>query len=115
MELLLPKTAYKKGCRPVIYLSNAEMKQLGISNDEKWRVVRLENVDGTGINWIHEREWRCKGSFQIPESPIAVLVKNSKEAARLQQVISKNKRNLTSIPSSIIPLSILCQGLPYMA
>ncbi|QFT22736.1 hypothetical protein FIV02_14270 [Pseudomonas sp. THAF187a] len=109
------KTAYKKGCRPVIYLSNAEMKQLGISNDEKWRVVRLENVDGTGINWIHEREWRCKGSFQIPESPIAVLVKNSKEAARLQQVISKNKRNLTSIPSSIIPLSILCQGLPYMA
>ncbi|WP_137279190.1 DUF2971 domain-containing protein [Pseudomonas rhizoryzae] len=109
------KTAYKKGCRPVIYLSNAEMKQLGISDDEKWRVVRLENVDGTGINWIHEREWRCKGSFQIPESPIAVLVKNSKEAARLQQAISKNKRNLKSIPRSIIPLSILCQGLPYMA
>jgi hypothetical protein len=109
------KTAYKKGCRPVIYLSNSEMNQLGIDEDEKWRIVRLENVDGVGINWIHEREWRCKGSFDVPESPIAVLVKDSDEATRLQKIISKNKRQLTSIPKSIIPLSILCQGLPYMA
>ncbi|MCV4285660.1 abortive infection system antitoxin AbiGi family protein [Pseudomonas capsici] len=109
------KTAYKKGCRPVIYLSDAELKQLGIADEEKWRVVRLEDVDGTGVNWIHEREWRCKGSFSVPQSPIAVLVKNSDEAAKLQKIISKQKHNLTSIPKSIIPLSILCQGLPYMA
>ncbi|WP_207867512.1 hypothetical protein [Pseudomonas sp. 58(2021)] len=112
--LVTKKTAYKKGCRPVIYLSNAEMEQLGIDEDEKWRVVRLENVDGKGINWIHEREWRCKGSFDLPESPIAVLVKDSSEAKNLQKIISKHKRELISIPNSVIPLSILCQGLPYM-
>ncbi|MBD8476090.1 hypothetical protein IFT98_16155 [Pseudomonas sp. CFBP 8770] len=113
--VITKKTAYKKGCRPVIYLSDAEMEQLGIAEDEKWRVVRLENVDGTGVNWIHEREWRCKGSLIMPESPIAVLVKSSNEAARLQKVLSKRKRDFASMPNSIIPLSILCQGLPYMS
>jgi hypothetical protein len=113
--IITKKIAYKKGCRPVLYLSDAEMRQLGINNDEKWRVVRLENVDGVGINWIHEREWRCKGDFELPKSPLAVLVKDTDEAAKLQKILSKNKSKFESFPKSVIPLSVLCQGLPYIA
>src|SRR5437773_8569908 len=34
------KYAYRHGCRPVLYLSDKETKDLGIPRDELWRVVR---------------------------------------------------------------------------
>lgn len=112
--LLTKKYAYKNGCRPVIYLSNEELTAIGVPDEELWRVVRLEGVDGSGVNWIHEREWRCKGTFFLPPNPHAVLVKNIAEAKRLKKLIDKDPSSFKSVPSSIIPLTILCQGLPYM-
>ena len=112
--LLTKNYAYKHGCRPVMYLSNEELTAIGVPDEELWRVVRLEGVDGSGVNWIHEREWRCKGSFRLPPNPHAVLVKNVIEANKLKKLIEKDPDSFKSVPSSIIPLTILCQGLPYM-
>lgn len=106
--------AFKRGCRPVLYLSNKELRDLSIPAEEQWRVVRLEKVDGTGINWLHEREWRAKGSFRLPSKLRAVLVRDVNTAARLQERISRERTNFKTIPGSIIPLSVLCQGLPYL-
>jgi len=106
--------AYDNGCRPVLYLSNAELKALQIPPDELWRVVRLEGVDGLQVNWLHEREWRAKGSFPVPSRVRAVLVKNTKSAERLHRQIDRERDEFKSVPASIIPLSVLCQGLPYL-
>jgi hypothetical protein len=113
--IIVSKTfAYKRGCRPVMYLSNEELEVMGTPQEELWRVVRLEGVDGSGINWVHEREWRTKGDFRLPNNPHAALVKNVAAAKKLRQQINKNPKKFKSLPSSIIPLTILCQGLPYM-
>lgn len=109
------KSAYRKGCRPVIYLSNSELTALGIAEEEKWRVVRFEGVDGSSINWAHEREWRCKGDFYLPEKPIAVIVENSDQADELKKLLEEDQDEFKSIPRNIIPLTILCQGLPYLS
>ncbi len=69
------KYAYDKGCRPVLYLSNKEVKALGIPDDELWRVVRFEVTDRGWISWLQEREWRCKGDFILPKNPSGVLVR----------------------------------------
>ncbi|MDH1660033.1 hypothetical protein N5E02_01200 [Stenotrophomonas sp. GD03777] len=113
--VITKRRAYKDGCRPVLYLSDEELGLLGIPKSELWRVVRLEAVDGTGINWVHEREWRCEGSFTLPSKPIAVLVQTTKDAVRLRNHINNEPEFFRSIPSSIIPLEVLCQGLPYLA
>lgn len=106
--------AYRKGCRPVMYLSNDELQDLDIPESELWRVVRFEGVDKGSINWVHEREWRAKGNFRLPTAVRAVLVKDVKEAKRLQQSLAKNRSKYKAPPSSIIPLSVLCGGLPYI-
>jgi hypothetical protein len=113
--LITKKRAYKDGCRPVLYLSNAEVELLGIPSTELWRVVRLEAVDGTGVNRVHEREWRRKGGFTMPSEPVAVLVQSAKDAVRLREHIRKDPEFFASTPQSIIPLEVLCQGLPYLA
>lgn len=113
--VITKKRAYKDGCRPVLYLSDEELKLLGIPDSELWRVVRLEAVDGTGINWVHEREWRCKGSFALPSRLLAVLVQTTKDAVKLRAHINEDPEFFKSIPGSIIPLEVLCQGLPYLA
>lgn len=114
--ILVTKTrAYRDGCRPVLYLSNAELKLLGIPDRELWRVVRLDAVDGTGVNWVHEREWRCKESFKVPSKPLAAFVQTAREAVRLREHIRDDPEFFESVPQSIIPLEILCQGLPYLA
>lgn len=113
--VITKKLSFKKGCRPVMYLSPNEEKKIGISKHELWRVVKLSDVDGFGVNWIHEREWRCEGSFELPKGPIAALVKSPKEAKKLRKMIEKNPSEFCTKPQSIIPLSVLCQGLPYMA
>jgi hypothetical protein len=108
------KRAYTKGCRPVLYLSNDELEQLKIPQKEQWRVVRFE-VSGDGwISWLHEREWRCKGDFKLSRKFTAVLVKNQKFAMKLQERLSREPKDFKAIPKSIIPLTVICQGLPYL-
>ena len=99
----------------MLYLSDEELKLLGIPEDELWRVVRLEAVDGNGVHWVHEREWRRKGNFKLPSKLLAVLVQTTKEAVLLRDHIASDPGFFNSIPGSIIPLEILCQGLPYLA
>jgi hypothetical protein len=106
------KYAYKQGCRPVLYLSDKETKDLGIPRDQLWRVVRFEVTDHGWISWLHEREWRCPGSFDVPSNPQVVLVKDMREVENLTKLIEKNPDDFDSIPRSIVPLTIICQGLP---
>jgi hypothetical protein len=104
--------AYGRGCRPVLYLSNQEVEALGIPKDEQWRVVRFEVTDGGGwISWLHEREWRCKGTFSLPSEVQGVLVKNTDSAAKLQRLLAGKPNNFRCVPKSIIPLTVICQGL----
>jgi hypothetical protein len=106
------KYAYKNGCRPVLYLSNAEVKALRIPRDELWRVVRFEVKDEGWISWLHEREWRCKGDFVLPTMPYGVLVKNTNDAQRLARLLQDEADEFKTKPQSIIPLTVICQGLP---
>lgn len=110
--VITKKFAYEQGCRPVLYLSNREMDDLRIPEAEKWRVVRLDGVDGKSVNWAHEREWRCKGDFDLPAEPIAVLVESTAEVERLRRRLDGPDDHR---PKNIIPLTILCQGLPYLS
>lgn len=112
--IITKKIAYKHGCRPVLYLSNEEIKRIDIPKDELWRVVRFELASDGWISWIHEREWRCKGTFKIPSTPHGVLVKNTNFAMKLQKKISENPEGFAVKPRSIIPLTVMCQGLPYL-
>ena len=105
--------AYKQGCRPVLYLSNEESRQLCIPRDQLWRVVRFEADDEGWISWLHEREWRCKGSYQLPPNA-GVLVKNSSYVERLNERIWKKPKDFKIHPKTVIPLTILCQGLPLL-
>jgi hypothetical protein len=107
------KFAYKKGCRPVLYLSDLEMeKKLKIPENERWRVVRFEVKEEGWLSWLHEREWRCKGNLALPSNPYGVLVRNANDAARLQKMIQKTPGDFKVKPRSIIPLTVVCQGLP---
>lgn len=113
--IIFSKTyAYEQGARPVLYLSNCELKEMGIPDDHLWRVVRLEGVEEDSIGWIHEREWRAQNNFPIPKNPFAVLVKDANSAVRLNSYIKRCSDEIKCLPQSIIPLTILCQGLPYM-
>ncbi len=105
--------AYSQGARPVLYLSNPEINEMGITDDHLWRVVIFEGVINGSIGWLHEREWRIKGDYSLTQ-PLAVLVKDCNQAKRLNRKINSSPRSFTSIPQSIIPLDILCQGLPFL-
>jgi len=109
------KYAYEHGCRPVLYLSNDEMTTLRIPESEKWRVVRMDGTDGKSINWAHEREWRCRGDFQLPIEPIAVLVETPTIAKKLQKRLEISGHRYKANPKSIIPVTVICQGLTYLA
>jgi len=106
--------AYKMGCRPVLYLSNAELKKLSLPDDELWRVVRFEVKENSWISWLHEREWRCMGDFQLPAKPLAVVVRDTKHAVKLRDEIGKHPKKFKAKPKSFIPLTVLCEGLPYL-
>ncbi len=103
--------AYRRGCRPVLYLSDDETKALGIPRDELWRVVRFEADRDRWISWLHEREWRCKDEFKLPSTVHAVLVRNVHEARKLRKRIAAEPKKFACQPSSIVPLSVMCQGL----
>jgi len=106
------KYAYSVGCRPVLYLSDEEVTRIRIPRGELWRVVRFEVSKSGWISWLHEREWRCKGSFPLPLSPSGVLVRNTKDAIQLQDQIAEGPKEFKSKPRSILPLMVVCQGLP---
>jgi hypothetical protein len=108
--IIRKQTAYKKGCWPVLYLSDDELRELGIPQKELWRVVRFEAMDEGWISWIHEREWRCCGEFKLPAKILGVLVRNTHDAQRLQERIDKDREKFACLPASIIPLSIICRG-----
>lgn len=105
--------AHKRGARPALYLSDKEVVDLKVPPSELWRVVRFEGVSTTSKGWLHEREWRAKQSFQLPSKPLAVLVKSSREARKLEKAITESTSGFNSVPKSILPLIIVCQGLPY--
>ncbi|MCY4385695.1 MAG: hypothetical protein OXC18_01185 [Desulfurellaceae bacterium] len=107
------KNAYRKGCRPVLYLSNAELERIEIPEQELWRVVRLEGVEERDVNWLHEREWRAKTDFKLPPNAFAALVSSPAEARKLTRHIQRYTDKFQVKPASIIPLKVLCQGLPY--
>lgn len=100
--------AYKKGVRPVLYLSRSEIEQLKIPNSEQWRVVRFEyrvNRDRPQdsqrvADWMHEREWRYKGDFVLPNNPLIFVLKYQ-EINRLTRALGENSRIK---PRAIIPL-----------
>ena len=72
--IAMPKqSAFRIGARPVIYLPNLEAKW--IPDDEKWRHVQF---DHGSVDFTHEREWRCKGDFDISNIPIYVIVPRKK-------------------------------------
>jgi hypothetical protein len=103
--------AYKSGCRPVLYLSNQELSLLDVPDDQLWRVVRFEATRDGWISWVHEREWRCKGHFELPSKPHAVFVRTSTEAERLSKELANNPKRFECRPRSVIPMTVLCQGL----
>ena len=99
--------AYRKGVRPVLYLSDEEVKCLNIPNKELWRVVKLEVHNTDWISWVHEREWRCKGSFILPKKnksqscsfKLGVLVKTYRDVLKLQKEMKEDpKRFNVEIP-----------------
>jgi hypothetical protein len=105
------KYAYENGCRPVLYLSDEEKREMNIPKNEWWRIVRLEVQKDLWISWLHEREWRCKNNLHIPDEPIGVLVKSTKYVSMLNKELDGK---FDSIPRCIIPLTVVCQGLPYL-
>jgi hypothetical protein len=104
------KCGYEHGCRPVLYLSNEETLNLRIPADELWRVVRFEVTAEGWISWQHEREWRCRGNFELPVKIPAVLVRTSAEAADLSERLAGDPPYRCK-PRSVIPLNVICQGL----
>lgn len=108
------KYAYKHGCRPVLYLSNTEERDLGIPDDERWRVVRFEVGKDGWLSWLHEREWRTKGNFRLPSKVAAVLVRSQAYVAKLQEELAVSAEAFRSTPNSILPLNVVCQGLRYL-
>lgn len=104
-------SGYKRGLRPVLYLSNDEVKQLRIPKSELWRVVCLERRDKGWVNWVHEREWRSEGGFRLRGSVPAVIVRNLKSAKRLREQLADEHDSFKCIPDAILPASMICQGL----
>jgi hypothetical protein len=60
---------------------------------------------------MHEREWRCKGSFELPDSIQAAFVRNTYEAEELAQDLAKHPKDFACQPRSVIPMTVLCQSL----
>lgn len=108
--MVAKQDAYERGVRPVLYLSDKEIRELGIQEAHSWRIVKLElnPSNKNWICWLHEREWRKMGDFSIP-TDMAVLVKTSSEAQQLSELIKKGKYKCN--PRTVLPLNIICQGL----
>ncbi|MEL0660208.1 hypothetical protein V6255_13805 [Psychromonas arctica] len=115
--VLKKPVAYQSGCRPVMYLSDDELIDLAIPVNEIWRVVRLEvNDEGSKwISWMHEREWRARGNLTLPSEVVAVLVKDLEDVKEFNKILDERFMEFKSIPLSVLPLEVICDGLPYLA
>ena len=102
--------AFLNGARPVWYLPDKETVEINIQPDQKWRVARLEGMEETSIGWLHEREWRAKGNFVLPEKLEAVLVWDGDDAKDLTLDMHNNPSIYKTQPLSILSLEVLCQG-----
>jgi len=111
---VLKKYAYSKGCRPVCYLSDEDVEEIRIPRCELWRVVKLELNDEGCVSWLHEREWRATGDFPLPSRRLGVLVRNPTYAEKLQELIADTPERFKAKRYSVIPLTVLCQGLPLL-
>lgn len=49
------------GVQPVVY--GLPKERVHLPNDQHWRFQAL----GNGVNWQEEREWRCRGSFDLQQ------------------------------------------------
>lgn len=84
------RCAFKEGARPVIYLPVNEANRI-LDPSEYWRVVRLDlNNKDDSVCFLHEREWRCKGSFRLAVNFVNVFVKTKKEAATIRKLLNKS-------------------------
>jgi hypothetical protein len=103
--------AHGQGCRPVLYLSDKETAALRVPQSELWRVVRFEVSRKGWISWLHEREWRCKGDFELPATIQAAFVRTTTEAERLTRLLATKPDKFECKPRAVIPMTVLCQGL----
>jgi hypothetical protein len=108
------KYAYNEKCRPVLHLSDEDVDRLKIPNSELWRVVKLELSKNRSVSWLHEREWRAKGDFSLPSTWHGVLVRNPTCAEKLEKLIADTPERFKAMRYSVIPLTVLCQGLPLL-
>lgn len=63
---------------------------------------------------MHEREWRSQGSLKLPKKIVGVLVKDLKTAMKFQDSLKKGQNKFCTLPKTILPLSVVCQGLKYL-
>jgi hypothetical protein len=63
--------------------------------------VRFEPQDEDWISWIHEREWRGSGNFNVPSKPLAALVKDTSDALKLRKQIEKEQKEFKCKPFSM--------------
>lgn len=109
--------AYQQGARPVLYLSDDELQQLQIPDDQRWRVVKFDASDNEWTGWVHEREWRVPGAFELPRSHgfTAALVKTANQVPGIYEQLLESPTQFASKPHSVIPIQVVCEGLPYLA
>ncbi|MBI3013739.1 MAG: hypothetical protein HYY65_01440 [Candidatus Tectomicrobia bacterium] len=105
------RTAYERGARPVLYLSGTEQRRLDVPRDQLWRVVKLEVSEEGWVSWLHEREWRCPHEFRLPKRFVAAIVRSLTEVGHLQEMLEDDE-DFKSLPKCILPLEVICQGLP---
>lgn len=103
-------SGYNRGLRPVLYLSDEEVQRLGIPKAEEWRVVRLEKRDDGWVNWVHEREWRCEGDYNLRTRVPAVIVRSLAAAKQLRERLSDEPDEFKCVPDAILPANMICQG-----
>lgn len=108
--------AYKQGARPVLYLSHEEMEALNVPDDQLWRVVHFDVTEEDWAGWLHEREWRCPGPFELPQRHTftAALVKTASEVPAIRKQLVRHEAEFASVPRSVIPVQVVCEGLPWL-
>ncbi len=74
--------AFTMGARPVIYLPLNEARAL-LPPDEMWRVVRLDLMRPSPVEWTFEREWRVRGDLPLPPAGAVALVQSWRDVADL--------------------------------
>lgn len=85
-------------------------------DDQLWRVVHFDVTEEDWTGWLHEREWRCPGPFELPRSHTftAAPVKTSSEVPAVRRQLVGDEDQFASVPRSVIPVQVVCEGLPWL-